>query len=151
MAVGKLRAGHFRAGCDDYLGRLAPVFPTREIEVRDATRAGKGDPARWRAEEGRRLLEAVPPGALVVALDERGKSFDSLGFSRWLGERRDGGAGEVSFLIGGPDGHDPSVRERAGLVLSLSPLTLPHELVRVVLLEQLYRAATLLAGRPYHR
>jgi 23S rRNA (pseudouridine1915-N3)-methyltransferase len=151
VAVGRLRSEAARAGCDDYVGRLSPLLPGRVVEVRDVPRQKKGDPDRWRAEEGRNLLAAVPPGALVVALDERGRAWDSRGFAQWLGQQRDAGVPEIAFLIGGPDGLDPEVRAKARVVWSLSPLTFPHELARLVLLEQLYRAATLLAGWPYHR
>lgn len=151
VAVGRVRTSYLRAGCDDYLGRLGHFLPVREVEVRDASRRRKGDPARWRAEEGAALLAAVPPGALVVALDERGRTWDSRGFARWLGDQRDAGVPEVAFLIGGPDGLDPTIRRQANVVWSLSPLTFPHELARLVLLEQLYRAGTILTGRPYHR
>ncbi len=151
IAVGRLRTPYARAGCDDYLERTAPLLPAREIEVRDVERHPKGDPEKWRSEEAKHLLAAVPPGALVVALDERGKSMNSQDIARWLGKQRDAGVREIAFLIGGPDGHDPSVRERANLVWSLSLLTFPHELARLVLVEQLYRAGTILQGWPYHR
>ena len=94
--------------------------------------------------KGNRLKGALPKGARLVALDERGRDFDTLAFSRLLSE-------ETAFLIGGPDGLDESVKREAALLVRLSSLTLPHALAQVVLLEQLYRAATLLTGHPYHR
>jgi 23S rRNA (pseudouridine1915-N3)-methyltransferase len=88
---------------------------------------------------------------VIVALDERGRDFNSQDFARWLGTRQDAGARHAAFLIGGPDGHGAEVLAAAALQLCLGRLTLPHGLARAVLAEQLYRAATILAGHPYHR
>lgn len=151
VAVGRLREKHLRAGCDDYLERLGRAFPTRCVEVKDADRRGSGDAERWRAREAGAILAAVPAGAHLVALDERGRTFDSRAFASWVGARRDEGVSTLAFAIGGPDGHGEGVLEVARTTLSLSPMTMPHELARLVLLEQLYRAASLLAGSPYHR
>ena len=96
------------------------------------------------------MLALLTEQDFVVALDERGKAFTSLALSAWLGERRQAGRNLV-FLIGGPDGFDRAVTERADLIWSLSALTFPHALVRVVLIEQLYRAHCLLTNHPYHR
>lgn len=150
VAVGKLRTEYARAGCDEYFSRLKKMWPLDVVEVRDAKRTRAGEPARWRAEEAEKLLAAVPAGAVVVALDERGEDWTSRKFARWLGRQRDQGR-PVCFLIGGPDGLDPALRERAQKVWRLGALTMPHELARVVLAEQLYRAVTILEGRPYHR
>jgi 23S rRNA (pseudouridine1915-N3)-methyltransferase len=101
-------------------------------------------------DEGKRILAALRGETYFVMLDERGKERTSLGLSTWLGERlRDGR--DLAFAIGGPDGFSPDVRARAQETWSLSKLTLPHALVRVLLIEQLYRAVTLLDGHPYHR
>jgi 23S rRNA (pseudouridine1915-N3)-methyltransferase len=115
-----------------------------------AVRRGSGDLDRARAEEGRRLMAALRPRDHVVALDEHGRQRTSLELSKWLGLRMQSGS-DLSFLIGGADGFSPDVLERAQERWSLSPLTLPHALVRVVFAEQIYRAATLLDGHPYHR
>lgn len=151
LAVGKLRAAYARVGCDEYAGRLEHHFPIEVIEVRDADRRRGGRPADWRAKEADALLRAAPAGAALVALDEQGAQLDSRGLAKWLGDQRDAGTRALAFVIGGPDGLDARVREAAPTVWSLGRLTLPHELARLVLLEQLYRAATLLAGQPYHR
>lgn len=150
-AVGKVKAGHFEAGCQDYLGRLAHSFPTRVVEVKDAPRTGGGTPERWKALEAAGILAAVPPGGRLVALDERGTNPTSVAFAEYLGKLRDQSVPTVVFAIGGPDGLDESVRQRADRVISFGAMTMPHELVRLVLLEQLYRAGTILAGTPYHR
>ena len=97
------------------------------------------------------LLAAVPQGARLVALDERGKNLDSPAFAALMGRWQDDGLGDLAFAIGGPDGLSPAVLERADLTLSLGPMTWPHLLVRVLLVEQLYRAQSILDGHPYHR
>lgn len=149
-AVGKVKAAHFEAGCKDYIGRLAHSFPTQVVEVRDADRRS-GSADRWKAQEAQGLLAAVPPGGRLVALDERGATLSSVAFAEWVGRLRDQSVPALVFAIGGPDGLDESVRQRAERTLSFGAMTMPHELVRLVLLEQLYRAGTILAGTPYHR
>ena len=101
--------------------------------------------------EATAILDRVPPGAAIVALDERGTALTSEAFATMVATRRDGGIPHLAFTIGGPDGHGEALRERADLLLALGPMTWPHQLARVLLLEQLYRAATILAGHPYHR
>src|SRR5690606_18149242 len=96
------------------------------------------------------LLKAAPPGALIVALDERGRALDSAGFAAQLARWRDAGR-DLAFLIGGADGLDDEVRAKAGFLLSLGPMTWPHQLARVLLAEQLWRAYSILSGHPYHR
>jgi 23S rRNA (pseudouridine1915-N3)-methyltransferase len=100
--------------------------------------------ARIAVKDNRRLRAALPRNARLVALDERGRDYSTAQFSRLLGT-------ETAFVIGGPDGLEPSIRQEAEVLLRLSSMTLPHALAQVVLLEQLYRAATLLTGHPYHR
>jgi 23S rRNA (pseudouridine1915-N3)-methyltransferase len=151
IVVGRLRAGWAREACDDFLGRLRRSFPTELIEVRDARRGKAGTVRAWREEEAERIRAALPRGATWVALDERGRQWDSRGFARWLSARRDAGVGTLAFVIGGPDGLDPSLRAEASEQWSLGSLTMPHELARVVLTEQLFRAASILRGSPYHR
>lgn len=107
--------------------------------------------ARRCAEEGAALLKLARGADAMVALDERGKALSSAAFAKYLARQRDDGKRTMALLIGGPDGLAPDVREAAHLVLSLGPMTLPHALARIVLAEQLYRAATILAGHPYHR
>jgi 23S rRNA (pseudouridine1915-N3)-methyltransferase len=126
-------------------GPLGPVALT-EIDLK-----GSHPPAEARRREGERLRAAVPEGARLVALDARGKSLDSADFAKRLARWRDQGAAEVAFLIGGAEGLDPALRRDADLVLSLGPMTWPHLLVRALLAEQLFRAASILTGHPYHR
>jgi len=121
-------------------------------EVRPARRSGDGPAQRKivQADEKARILAAIPGGSVTIALDERGKMLTTLQFSKhletWMRQRRD-----VCFVIGGADGLDEDLKRSADLVLALSPLTLPHALVRVVLAEQLYRAVSLIRNHPYHR
>ena len=151
VAVGRLRAGWAQQACDDFLQRLRRSVATEVVEVRDARRGKGGDPRIWRADEATRIRAALPPGAPWVALDERGRQWDSRGFAAWLARHRDAGVGRLSFVVGGPDGLDPSLREAASERWSLGKLTMPHDLARVVLCEQLYRATSILRGAPYHR
>lgn len=149
LAVGRMRAGPEAALVRDYLGRFDAsarglgLGPVRLVEVED--KRGRGADA-----EAERLLSAAPPGPLV-ALDERGETIDSPGLARRIAGWRDDGARDVSFAIGGADGHGAQVRARAEMLLSFGPMVWPHMLARAMLAEQLYRAASILAGAPYHR
>lgn len=144
VAVGRARDGPEAALTGHYLRRLA--WPVRLVEVREAA-----DRPDRRRREGQALQAALPQGATVVALDRQGKALASQDFAELLRRWRDSGVGEVVFIIGGADGLDPAVLERADFTLSLGPMTWPHLLARVLLAEQLYRASTLIAGHPYHR
>lgn len=149
IAVGQRMPDWIQQGFSGYTSRLRARLPLHLVEV-PAVRRGGGDVARAVGEEGKRLLAAVRPDHHVVALDERGRSRGSVEFSQWLAKRLNEGS-DLDFLVGGADGFAPEVLQRANERWSLSPLTLPHALVRVVFAEQLYRAVTLLDGHPYHR
>jgi 23S rRNA (pseudouridine1915-N3)-methyltransferase len=140
IAVGNRLPAWINTAVDDYARRLPAAYKFELCEV----------PVRRKSEEGRRILELLGARQFVVVLDERGVEPDTLEWSRWLEERRRSGL-DVSFVVGGPDGIADEVQARANYRWSLSRLTLPHGLVRVILLEQLYRASTVLAGHPYHR
>lgn len=149
-AVGRLRQGPERALIDDYVtrfdrtGRALGLGPLAEHEVEDKRGLGM-------AAEADLLARAVPEGALLAVLDERGRGLTSPGFAAQLARWRDGGRQDVAFVIGGADGIEPALRDRAEFALSFGAMVWPHMLVRVMLAEQLYRAATILAGGPYHR
>lgn len=149
-AVGRLRSGPERDLLDDYLtrfdrtGRALGLGPAAVAEVED--RKGGGMNA-----EADLLDRAIPKGAVTVALDERGKLLSSPDFADQLGRWRDEGRGDTAFVIGGADGIAPSLRDKADFKLSLGKMVWPHMLARVMLAEQLYRAASILAGAPYHR
>ena len=150
IAVGTRMSAWVDAAMADYSRRLRGAAALELIEVPMARRSGGADAARAVATEAERILALLAPREHAVALDERGRSFTTVQFSEWLGLRRQAGE-PLSFIIGGPDGLDAAVLARAQLRWSLSALTFPHALVRVLLAEQLYRAATVLAGHPYHR
>ena len=149
-AVGRLRGGPEKDLIDDYLtrfdrtGRALGLGPARLIEVEDKKGGGM-------AAEAVLLEKALPAGALICVLDERGRVESSPDFAQRLGGWRDNGRGDVAFVIGGADGIDPALRARADHALSFGKMVWPHMLVRVMLSEQLYRAASILAGGPYHR
>jgi 23S rRNA (pseudouridine1915-N3)-methyltransferase len=149
VAVGRLK-GWAAEACDDYLARLRRYFPVQVVEVPEE------DMNRYPAEEvltaeGERLLKRLPAGAHVVALDrERGKPRSSEGPARKLSSLSVSGRSHVAFVVGGPLGISPELLERADERLSFGPMTLPHALARVVLLEQLYRAVKIGRGEKYH-
>ena len=139
-----------REAYDDYARRLRPRLPVTLTELPSARRTAAGDDQRAVTDEGRRLVNAIRRDDYVVALDERGRQRSTMELSIWLGDRLREGR-DTSLLIGGPDGFAPEVLQRAQESWSLSRMTLPHALVRVLLIEQLYRAVTILDGHPYHR
>jgi 23S rRNA (pseudouridine1915-N3)-methyltransferase len=139
-----------REAYDDYARRLKPRLPVTLTELPSARRTAAGDDQRAVTDEGRRLVNAIRRDDYVVALDERGRQRSTMELSIWLGDRLREGR-DTSLLIGGPDGFAPEVLQRAQESWSLSRMTLPHALVRVLLIEQLYRAVTILDGHPYHR
>jgi 23S rRNA (pseudouridine1915-N3)-methyltransferase len=134
-----------------YLNRIKHFFP---IEVTEVTpkrgRQGSKDGSNMRAQSAR-LLEAIPRAGYTVVLDERGRPMDSLKFAKLLERLTIDQPHGVTFVLGGDAGFDDAVRERADLLLSLSAMTLPHQLARAVLLEQIYRACTLMRNIPYHK
>ncbi len=152
LAIGRLGACDEARLVESYLARVdgfaarSRIGPARLREF-EAKGGAKGS---GRAAESALLLDAAS-AEILVALDERGTAQSSAAFAATLGRWRDDGAREAAFLIGGADGHAPAVRERATLTLSFGAMTWPHALARVMLAEQLFRAATILAGHPYHR
>jgi len=147
VAVGALRPG-FREMCDEYLRRLGRYAKASEVEVKEAGRVPEG-PAR-RAEEARRLRAALPAGTAIVACAREGQSWSSQDLAKRI-ERWQLAARPVAIVIGGSTGLDPEFIAAADQRWSLGPLTLPHELARVVVAEQLYRGFTILKGEPYHK
>jgi 23S rRNA (pseudouridine1915-N3)-methyltransferase len=153
-AVGRLKDGPERALLERYRDRLAPLakrLGLAPVVWHETGESRAGDAARRREEEGAALLRLTRDADVLIALDERGKALGSEAFARLLAETRDGGAGAMGLVIGGPDGLSDGVRNAARMQLALGAMTLPHGLARIVLAEQLYRAATILSGHPYHR
>jgi 23S rRNA (pseudouridine1915-N3)-methyltransferase len=147
--VGKPRDRHLAAAIDEYETRAARYWPLEVAEVREA--GGRGvAPADVRSREASRLLERLPAAALIVACDERGERLTSPEFAALLSAARDH-ARDVALVIGGAFGLTDEVRSRAAHTIQLAPWTLPHELARLVLAEQLYRAGTIVRGEPYHK
>lgn len=146
--IGKTRDPHCAALTAEYLKRIERFAPCKVGELKEAS---AGDEGRVIAAEGVKLLAAVERDDFVVLLDERGREFSSVEFSQWLDARRQSGIKRLAFIIGGFAGVSEEVRRRADLQVALSRLTLTHELARVILTEQVYRAFTLLAGLPYHK
>jgi 23S rRNA (pseudouridine1915-N3)-methyltransferase len=148
LAIGRDRSGLFAPAVDEYLGRLARTLKLEVVELPEARRHA-GTP-QAREEEGAAILAKLRPGERLVALDERGEQPTSVELARRLARWQERGQ-DVALVIGGADGLAPAVLERAAERLSLSRLTLPHRLARLVLVEQLYRAVTILRGEPYHK
>jgi len=154
IAVGRLKPGPERDLYERYAKRLAVMargvgvggIDLREIEEGRARR-----PQERRSQEARAIEAVIPAGAKLALCDERGKALTSLQFAADLAAARDMGASAYSLVIGGPDGFDPGLRLRAQTLIGFGAMTWPHQLVRVMAVEQLYRALTILAGHPYHR
>ncbi|WP_090874468.1 23S rRNA (pseudouridine(1915)-N(3))-methyltransferase RlmH [Bauldia litoralis] len=152
VAVGRLKAGPEREMLDRYLDRADKAG--RQIglsfDLRELAESAARQPAARKAGEAESIAAAIPPGAVVVVLDERGKPVTSRALADRIAEWRDSGR-DMAFVIGGPDGLAPDTIARADLRLAFGAMTWPHQLVRIMLAEQLYRTVTILAGHPYHR
>lgn len=152
-AVGRMKAGPEREMVARYLDRAVgggkPLALTG-FDVIELTESRAGSSASRKTEEAKGLRAALPEG-IIVALDERGKAITSDALAKQIGRWRDDGRPAASFVIGGADGLDPAFVQQADLVVSFSPMVWPHQLVRIMLAEQLYRTTTILSGHPYHR
>ena len=154
LAVGRMKQGPERELVARYLDRAAASGKSLGLTgfaVAELVESRASSPAARKTEEARALHEHLPGTGTLVALDERGALMGSDDFAKKLGRWRDDGVQNLSFVIGGADGLDPGFVRSATLILSFSPLTWPHQLVRIMLAEQLYRATTILSGHPYHR
>lgn len=150
ISVGKPR-GVMAEAIAEYQGRVRHYFPFEAIEVREETFRRGGDVARVRAEEGARLLARVPPGSQLIALHPGGVHWSSERLARQLADAAVQGGDGICFLIGGAFGIDDESLKKADHLLSLSSFTFPHDMARLLLTEQLYRAGTILRGEPYHK
>ena len=148
LSVGRDRSGWFEPAVQAYSDRLQHYTRFELTELPEPR--GQRSATKSRTQEAKRILEAQRPGEMLVALDERGERLDTVAFARLLGEVQVRSQ-SLLFVVGGDDGLDASVLAAASRVLSLSSMTLPHRLARLVLVEQLYRGFTLLKGEPYHR
>ncbi|CCF20900.1 conserved hypothetical protein YbeA [Pseudorhizobium banfieldiae] len=154
FAVGRLKSGPEKDLASRYLDRFSKAGPavglefSRLIEVPES-RASNADTRK--KEEAANLRNSLPEGGVLVLLDERGKSLDSESFAQMIGRFNDSGKRDMLIAIGGADGLDPDLHSRADAVVNLGIMTWPHQLVRILIAEQLYRAVTIIAGHPYHR
>jgi 23S rRNA (pseudouridine1915-N3)-methyltransferase len=147
ILVGRSERGHVAEGLSHYVDRIKRMEAMEIVVLPDA---GKGDVAWQQRTESERILAALRPGEKVVVLDERGTLLTSPAFAQRIGTWRDHGVRDIAFVIGGAYGMMDAVRQRADLVLALSPMVFPHQLVRVLFAEQLYRALSILKGTGYH-
>ena len=153
-AIGRMKAGPEQELAARYFDRLTKSGPGIGLDFAGVVEIAEGrsqSADERRRDEAARLQGGIGPDAALIALDERGKSITSEQFAQRIAAFRDGGRRSAAFVLGGPDGLDPAFRARAELVLSFGQLTWPHQLARIMLAEQLYRAVTILSGHPYHR
>jgi 23S rRNA (pseudouridine1915-N3)-methyltransferase len=153
IAVGRLKQGPERELAERYRARFDDIgrkLGFRGLDIHEIPESRARDAATRMAEEAAAVTAHFPEKYGLIALDERGKSIDSAAFAQQLGRLRDA-ATDIIFVIGGADGLSPELRRKAKLTLAFGAATWPHQMVRVMLLEQIYRAATILAGHPYHR
>jgi 23S rRNA (pseudouridine1915-N3)-methyltransferase len=153
-AIGQLKSGPEKELAADYEQRIPSLGRTAGISglmIQDWAESRAQTADLRKTEEAKKLWSAVPDGSFSVALDERGKALTSEDFAKLIAAQAQSGQRHFTFLIGGPDGHAPHTRSAASRTLSFGPLTFPHRLLRVMLLEQIYRAVTILVSHPYHR
>ncbi len=153
-AIGKLKAGPENLLAQDYAGRITAIGKKagiKALKISDWAESQRAEVALRMTEEETQLWSVVPAAAHVIVLDERGKSSTSEQFSTNLQKILDRSVSDVVFLIGGPDGHSVKTREKANELIALGPMTWPHRLLRIMLLEQIYRSVTIMLNHPYHR
>lgn len=151
VTIGGLKQSYAKEGCALFEKRLKGLARYELKELKDAKRGKTPDVNRWRQDEGKRIKQVIATAPLWIALDERGDTFTSRGLAQIIQQAQNRALHTLPFVIGGPDGLEPTLRASAPKLLSLGPMTLPHELARLVLLEQLYRAHAILGNLPYHR
>jgi 23S rRNA (pseudouridine1915-N3)-methyltransferase len=149
ICVGKLKERHWREAQDEYLKRLATNAKSEVVELEPEPLGATVTPALSMRAEGQKILKRLPKDAFVVVMDKGGRPLDSVKFAEFFREQGDGGR-HLVFIIGGAAGIDPAVMEEADAKLSLSAMTFTHEMARIFLLEQIYRAMTIISGKAYH-
>ncbi len=150
LVPGKTKDSYLEQGIQEYVRRIRHYIPLDIILLKVKKKKGRSE-LQERQEEGRILLQAAEPSSLIVALDGGGKQMTSEGFADFFSRMEMDGRRQVSFLIGGPTGHSQEVLDRADLCLSFSRMTFTHDMVRLFLLEQIYRAYTIKGGEKYHK
>ena len=154
ISIGRLKQGPERELAERYSERFGDIgrkLGFRGLEIHEIPESRARDAVTRIAEEATAISAAIPAKSVLVALDERGDNLDSAAFAHHLGRWRDEQMANTIFVIGGADGLSPDLRRKAKLKLAFGSATWPHQMVRILLLEQIYRAATILAGHPYHR
>jgi len=151
ICIGKVSEAYLREGVEDFTRRVGRYLPLEVTEIREEKGGGKkADPEYIREREAERILGKIPHDAFVVVLDESGEMVTSQGMAELLDRHMSGGTSEVVFVIGGPYGIGKKVKDLKSFLLSLSPMTFTHQMVRLFLLEQIYRGLTILRNEPYH-
>ncbi len=154
LTIGRLKDGPVRQLATLYADRVSKAGPQaglKSLTIREFDEARASSTPQRKAQEAEKLIAARPPAGILVALDETGKNLPSRHLADKIATWRDAGENDLVFLVGGPDGLDPALVRKARLVLAFGKNTWPHQLVRVMLLEQIYRVTTILLGHPYHR
>ncbi len=146
ICVGRLKERFYQQACEEYVKRLGAYCRPEVVEL--AEESGRPDGLR---REGARVLDSIVPGSYVIALCIEGKSMSSEALAETLSTLQTRGVSRLTFIIGSSEGLDPAVKQRADLRLSMSPMTFPHHLARVMVLEQIYRALSIAAGSKYHK
>ncbi|MEK7850484.1 MAG: 23S rRNA (pseudouridine(1915)-N(3))-methyltransferase RlmH [Deltaproteobacteria bacterium] len=149
--VGRLQDRYLKEGIETYRDRISRYIPMELVEVEDESVTAKAEHKKIKSKEAERILKKVARGSMLVALDEKGKGLSSEALAGFIQKAMDAGTKELFFAVGGSLGLGEKVKERADLTLSLSDMTFTHQMVRVILLEQLYRAFTIIKGEPYHK
>lgn len=150
LCVGRLTLQYLHDGCNEFSGRLKRYLPLAITEIKEHKTGRKQDIQRIVATEGENLEQRIPNGSFVIALDQGGKKLSSEQLAELMSDHMVRSVPEWTLLIGGPYGLSDCLRKRADLVLSLSPMTLTHQMARLLLLEQLYRSCTIIRNEPYH-
>jgi 23S rRNA (pseudouridine1915-N3)-methyltransferase len=149
--VGKTKNPSLKSLVADYMERIRHLVPCEVVEIRDSRKGRSQGPAELIAAEGSELARRLPESGRLVALDEAGTQFTSQGFARWLESEQKTGARVLLFVVGGAEGLSPMISRRANLILSMGKMTWTHEMCRVLLIEQVYRALCIARNIPYHR
>ncbi len=150
ITIGKTDASYLNTGITDYVSRIGHYIPFEMCVIPDVKSVKNKSEAQQKDEEGKRILALLKPSDVVLLLDEGGRQFTSRQFADFFSKTSLSGAQRLVFIIGGPYGFSPDVYARATSKISLSPMTFSHQMVRLIFLEQLYRAQTILKGEPYH-
>lgn len=150
LCVGRLTETYLKTGCEEFSSRLRHYLPLTVEEHKEHKTGKKPDLDRIVRQEGSRLLERIPGDTYVIALDQQGEALHSRQLAEKLEQHMIEGRSSWTLIIGGPYGLSPAVRQRADMILSLSPMTLTHQMARLLLLEQLYRSCTIIRKEPYH-